>query len=67
MQGIIKKNCTHQLPNGMINESMAAIIVIAERPVIQMILKCGNLRSAFVILLISCKKRTPHVQQRKVI
>jgi hypothetical protein len=67
MHGIMKKNCTHQLPNGMINDSKPEITVTAARPVIQTILKCGNSGSVFVILLIACKKRMPHVQQRKVI
>jgi len=67
MHGIMKKNCTHQLPNGMTNDSKPEITVMAARPVIQTILKCGNSSSVFVILLIDCKKRMPHVQQRKVI
>jgi hypothetical protein len=37
--GIIKKNCTHQIPNGIINERMPATIVITESPKMHIVLK----------------------------
>jgi len=65
-QGKINKNCTHHSPNGMNNERILAKTVMTERPVIQMMLKWGRCKSVFATLIIF-KKRTPHVQQRKVI
>src|SRR5215204_7178094 len=60
MQGAINKNCTHHSPNGMNNERIPAITVMAERPVIQMMLKYGACNSLLVIFFMNCKKRTPH-------
>jgi hypothetical protein len=51
----------------MNSDNMPATIVITERPVIQIILKCGKVISVSVILFIKCKTRMPHVQQRKLI
>src|SRR6186713_1166190 len=60
-QGRINKNCTHHSPSGMNNERMPAITVMAERPVIQMMLKCGNCKSLLTIVFRNRKKRTPHI------
>lgn len=64
MHGSINKNWTHHSPNGINNEIIPAIMVIAERPVIQMMLKCESCSSLFVIFFMNCKKRTPHIQLR---
>src|SRR4029079_12425209 len=63
-QGMINKNCTHHSPSGMNNERIDAITVMAERPVIQMRLKCGSCNSLFIIFFMNCKKRMPHNQLR---
>src|SRR6478752_6096948 len=63
-QGTINKNCTHHSPSEMNNERMPAITVMAESPIIQMMLKCGICKSFFVIFLIDCKERMPHIQLR---
>jgi hypothetical protein len=51
----------------MNNERVAAITVMAERPVIQMILKCGNCNSFLVIFFMNWRKRMPHIQLRNEI
>src|SRR6188768_2196882 len=66
-QGIINKNCTHHSPNGMINERVPAITVMAERPVMQMMLKCGSCNFFRVVFLMKRRKRMPHIQLRNEI
>jgi len=51
----------------MNNERVAAITVMAERPVIQMILKCGICNSFRVIFFMNWRKRMPHIQLRNEI
>src|SRR6187402_1092280 len=60
-QGMINKNCTHHSPRGMNKERVPAITVIVERPVIQMMLKCGSNSSFRVIFFRNCRKRIPHI------
>src|SRR5204862_7565849 len=66
-EGMINKNCTHHLPSGINNERVPAITVMAERPIIQMMLKCGNCNLLFRIFFMNCKKRMPHIQLRNEI
>jgi hypothetical protein len=66
-QGMINRNCTHHPPSGMNNERIAAITVMAERPVIQMILKCGSCNSFRVVFFMNWRKRMPHIQLRNEI
>src|SRR6187397_2399357 len=62
--GMINKNCTHHSPSGMNRERVAAITVMAERPVIQIMLKCGSCNSLIIIFFMNCKKRIPDIQLR---
>ena len=66
-QGMINKNCTHHSPNQMNNERVPAITVMAERPVIQLILKWGSCDSFRVIFFMNWRKRMPHIQLRNEI
>jgi hypothetical protein len=65
--GMINRNWTHHSPSGMNNDKIPAIIVIMERPEMQIMLKCGSSVLLPVVLFTSWKKRMPHVQQREVI
>jgi hypothetical protein len=65
--GMINKNCTHHSPNGMNNERVPAITVMAERPAMQIMLKCGSCNLFLVIFLMKWKKRMPHIQLRNEI